>query len=109
MATSSERSQRTEGSPKKPLRASRRLRRYGATVYANVDSEWAGKALKALEHAPEIHIIDFVQVKQGTEAGMKKITMRSLDFPRFWEGTEVDLFGDMERGLVAIYHPAILE
>ena len=88
------------------LKARRALRRYGATVYAKVDSEWAGKALKALEHAPEIQVIDFVRVKKK---GMKKITMRSLEFPRFWEGTEVDLYGDIENGLVAIYHPSMLD
>ena len=88
------------------LKARRPLRRYGATVYAKVDSEWAGKALKALEHAPEIQVIDFVRVKKD---GMRKITMRSLEFPRFWEGTEVDLYGDMESGLVAIYHPSMLD
>jgi hypothetical protein len=89
-----------------PLKARRPLRRYGATVHAKVDAEWAWKALKALEHAPEIHVLNFVRVKKS---GMRKITMRSLDFPRFWEGTEVDLFGDMDRGMVAIYHPSILE
>ncbi len=89
----------------KPLKPTRSLRRYGATVYAKVDYEWAGKALKALEHAPEIQVIDFVKVKK--EPHMHKITMRSLDFPRFWEGDEVDLFGDEESGLVAIYHPSL--
>jgi len=96
---------------KQALKTRSPLRRYGATVYAKVDLEWAGKALKALEHAPEIHVIDFVKVKHGggDGSGMRRITMRSLEFPRFWEGTEVDLFGDMEKGLVAIYHPSMLE
>jgi hypothetical protein len=89
------------------LKARRPLRRYGATVYTEIDIEWAGRALKALEHAPEIQVLDFVKVKK--EPGIQKITMRSLVFPRFWEGTEVDLYGDAERGLVAIYHPSILE
>jgi len=92
-----------------PLKARRSLRRYGATVYAQVDSEWAGRALKALEHAPEIQVLGFVKVKKGKDEGVRKITMRSLEFPRFWEGTEVDLFGDIDRGLVAIYHPSLLE
>ena len=102
---------RTEQSAlKDPVKPRRPLRRYGATVYAQVDEEWAGKALKALEHAPEIQVIDFVLIKAKTKKlKMRKITMRSLDFPRFWEGTEVDLFGDVERGLVAIYHPSTLE
>ena len=90
-----------------PLRAAKRLRRYGATVYARVDLEWAGKALKALEHAPEIQVIAFSQMKK--EQKTKTITMRSLEFPRFWEGTEVDLFGDIENGIIAIYHPATEE
>ena len=91
------------------IKARRTLRRYGATVYAKVDSEGAGNALKALEHAPEIQVVDFVKVKYGEDVGMRKITLRSLDFPRFWEGTEVDLFGDIQRGVVAIYHPSMLD
>ena len=93
-------------SRKGTLKVGRPLRRYGATVYATVDSEWAGKALTALEHAPEIQVVAFGKVTHGEDIGMRKITMRSLDFPRFWEGTEVDLFGDTEKGLLAIYHPA---
>jgi len=92
---------------RKSLKPPKRLRRYGATVYAKVDLEWAGKALKALEHAPDIQVLGFVRVKREPE--MKKITMRSLDFPRFWEGTEVDLYGDEESGRVIIYHPAMDE
>ena len=83
----------------------RSVRRYGATVFAKVDAEWAGKALKALEHAPDVQVIDLVKIKNDPE--MKKITLRSLDFPRFWEGTEVDLLGNVEEGLVAIYHPSM--
>ena len=88
------------------LKAPRKLRRYGATVYAKVGPEWAGAALKALEHAPELQGMDFKKLTRGKGKGMRKITLRSLELPRFWEGTEVDLYGDLERGLVAIYHPS---
>ena len=119
--SSSSSSSNNRGSHRNALKPRKPLRRYGATVYAKVDAEWAGKALKALEHAPEIQVIAFVKVTHREESSsprtkrkkpsknLRKIVMRSLEFPRFWEGSEVDLFGDVDRGIVAVYHPSILD
>ena len=91
-------------SSRKPIAPPRKPRIYGATVYASVSLEMAGAAVQALEHAPEIQVLDF-----GIEdipSSKKKLTLRSLDFPRFWDGTEVDLYGDTETGLVVLQHPS---
>ena len=89
------------------VKARRTLRRYGATVHALVSLDMVGKAIKALEHAPEIQVLDFgIPDKDQSKT---KITLRSLEFPRFWNGSEVDLYGDTSRGLVVLQHPAMGE
>lgn len=93
--------------PRKPLRASKRARRYGATVHALVATDLAGLAVKALEHAPEIQVMNFG--KRDKDPDITKITLRSLEFPRFWDGAEVDIFGDTSRGLVVVQHPPMEE
>ena len=89
----------------KTRKVKKSLRRYGATVFTTIEGKLAGKALKALEHAPEVQVINLAEIK--SDPALKKITLRSLAFPRFWEGTEVDLLGNVEEGLVAIYHPSM--
>jgi len=83
------------------------VRRYGATVFAKVQSEVAGMAIKILEHAPDIQVVGFEPHKK--EKGMHKLTLRSLEFPRFWNNTEVDFYGNMNDGRMVLYHPAGLD
>ena len=90
--------------PKKPVRPSRKLRRYGATIYAKVALECSGRAIRVLEHAPDIQVISYGEPEE--EPGISTIVMRSLEFPRFWEGTEVDIYGDSQKGVVVLQHPA---
>jgi len=85
----------------------RKLRRYGATVFTKVDIGMAGRAIRVLEHASDIHVIKYEEDKE--EPGVQRITLRSLSFPRYWEDSEVDLYGDILKGVFVIYHPAGLE
>jgi hypothetical protein len=86
----------------------KKIRRYGATVYAKIDLDWAGRAIKVLEHAPDIQVLDSPK-EHPSEPGIKKIIMRSLNFPRYWDNQEVDLYGDVSKGRLILYHPAGLE
>ena len=87
----------------------KKIRRYGATVYAKIDLDWAGRAIQVLEHAPDIQILDSDNDDGDSESGVKKIVMRSLNFPRYWDNQKVDLYGDVSKGNLILYHPAGLE
>ena len=89
------------------LSVPKKARRYGATVHALVSLEMAGMAVKALEHAPEIQVLDFGIPDE--DISRTRITLRSLEFPRYWDGSTVDLYGDTNRGLVVLQHPAMEE
>ena len=89
---------------RRPVKALKKVRRYGATVYAAIPLEMTGLAVKALEHAPDVQVVDIGELEE--DPSRAKIQLRSLEFPRFWEGSEVDIFGDVERGLVVLQHPA---
>ena len=86
------------------LSVPKKARRYGATVHALVSLEMAGMAIQALEHAPEIQVLNFGI--PDDDLSKTRITLRSLSFPRYWEGSTVDLYGDTSRGLVVLQHPS---
>lgn len=61
----------------------------GATVYAAISRVYVGTALHRLEHRPDIQLIE--RRNHHYSPTEELWTLRSLEFPRAWEGALVNL------------------